>query len=512
MTSSRPVFLPWGRGMRTLQQRFDPAPAIATDAGDVTFGDVFARAAGLAQMLAGDGVAAGEPVVSFLRNGPPAVWASYGITLAGAADTSLNPQLTPAEIAHCVRVTGARHAVTDAQNAPVFRDLGCRTFIAAECPRAEIDGNTGVAGDAWGRILFTSGTTGLPKAIVHSQFTRWLSTLLLRAHLPETPGPASRILLMTPFSHGASLLTYAYFDHGASIYLMDGVNLARVRDLLRQGAVTEMFAPPTVLAKLTTAFAGERFDTLRCIFTGTATLTPPLYAKTRDMFGPIVRVTYGKSEMLNPITVLPPRECDAYYAQPHLDQVSLGWPATGVDIRIEGEGGEACPPGLPGEILIRSPHLMVGQIDAAGFRPLAEKEWHTTGDIGLIAPSGALHLIGRAHDVIKTGGHKVYPQEIELALEAAVAPRGIAVVGLPSEYWGQVIVGVVETGVPDWQNRLTAAAESLAKFKRPRIYLERQALPRGAQDKVRRAKLVVDILETHELVDGPHPSLKARSA
>ncbi len=510
MPQSRTLYIPWGRDFATLRDRHASATAVVTADGACTYGETFGRAAGLAARLTEAGVVSGEPVITFLRNGAPAVWASYGISLAGAAETSLNAHLSPSEVAHCVRVTKARHAVTDAASAPLFRDLGCCVHVATESEEAAIDASARVRGDAWGRILFTSGTTGLPKAIVHSHFTRWLSTLLLRAHLPQTPDGQSRILLMTPYSHGASLLTYAYLDHGASVHLMDGVNVARVRDLLRARAVTDMFAPPTVLAKLTTAFAGERFAGLRCIFTGTSTLTPQIYEKTRAMFGPIVRVTYGKSEMLNPITVLPPRECEAYYANPLPDRVSLGWPATGVEIMIMGDDGRPCARGSPGEVHIRSPHLMVGQIDRSGFRPVGEEEWHATGDIGILTADGALHLVGRAHDVIKTGGHKVYPQEIELALEGAVAPGAVAVVGVPSEYWGQVMVAVVEGAGTGFEDALAGAAEALAKYKRPRAYLRIAALPRGAQDKVRRPQVVEELQRSYRLVDGPHPQLVPR--
>src|SRR5690606_27618571 len=110
----------------------------------------------------------------------------------------------------------------------------------------------------------------------------------------------NQILLMTPFSHGSSLLTFAYMAQGASVRLMQGVVPEVVLPLLSTGEVTETFAPPTVLAKLTEAARTAELSTytpkLRTILTGTAPLTPTIYRNAVDYFGDIIRVTYGKSE------------------------------------------------------------------------------------------------------------------------------------------------------------------------------------------------------------------------
>jgi acyl-CoA synthetase (AMP-forming)/AMP-acid ligase II len=282
-----------------------------------------------------------------------------------------------------------------------------------------------------------------------------------------------------------------------------------VRDLLERRAVDCLFAPPTVLAKLTAAFEGARFDGLRCIFTGTATLTPALYRRARDMFGPVVRVTYGKSEIFNPITVLGPADCDAFYACAEaVPGVSLGWPAAGVEIAIRDEAGVPLDPGAVGEIHLRARHMLLGQIDATGFQPQGTA-FHATGDVGYVDPAGALHLCGRARDLIKSGGYKIYPEEIESALAGAAGPATIAVVGVPSDYWGQVIVAVAEAPPADWPARGAAAAAGLTRYKRPRAYLALPALPRGGQDKLQRARLIEALAAHFRLVDGPHPRFES---
>ena len=158
--------------------------------------------------------------------------------------------------------------VTDASEAPFFAALGLvvhrveasgeRALVPAELPQ------TGM--DDWARVGFTSGTTGLPKGIVTTQRGRWMGNLLQRATMPHRPGPDSRLLLMTPFSHGASLLTYAYLDVGGSVMLLDGVDTDHVLGLIRRGEIDEMFAPPTVLAKIVAAAEGTVLPGLKTIY------------------------------------------------------------------------------------------------------------------------------------------------------------------------------------------------------------------------------------------------------
>jgi len=503
--------VPWGHDFAALAERYGSAPAVRHHGRSCSFAELMDRATALARQLRGEDMAiVGKPVATFLRNGLPAVWASYGIMLSGACETALNPGLADAELAHCIGLAGAHLVITERAATARFRDLPVRVLTVEdlEDARAPIDPTVAAPGDAWGKLIFTSGTTGRPKGIVHSHQGRWLANLILRAHLPFVPQPGNRVLLMTPFSHGASLLTYAFLDHGASVELLDGVAVERVRELLERRAVDCVFAPPTVLAKLVAAFEGARFDGLRTIFCGTATLTPALYRKVRAMFGPIVRVTYGKSEIFNPITVLQPDDCDAFYRRADdTGGVSLGWAATGVEIEIR-DGARRCAPGEPGEILLRARHMMLGEIDAAGFHPIGDG-FHATGDVGCLTPSGELLFHGRAHDVIKSGGYKIYPEEIESALAGTADGSAIAVVGVASDYWGQIVVAVAETPPADWPARAAAAAGSLTRFKQPRAFLALPALPRGGQDKVQRARVLDAIADRFRLLDGPHPRFEA---
>ena len=510
-TADRAPAIAWAGELGVLVGSFGDLPCASDGVRELTYRELAGRAGALTAQLNAAGVTPGMPVATFLRNGVPAVWASYGVKMSGAAETPLNPDLTEDERRYCVTLVGARHVVTSAAAAPFFSALGLNVITVEDTSNVPdaLSGIMPVPADAWGRILFTSGTTGRPKAVVHTHEARWIANLLQRATFAHMPRPGSRVLLMTPFSHGASLITFAYHDLGASIVLLDGVDLPVVERVLSAGAADAVFAPPTVLAKLTAAFAGRHFPGIHTVFCGTSTLTPALYAKARALFGPVVRVTYGKSEIVNPITVLPPQACDAYYASERSGEgTCLGWPATGVEVEIRHPDGTRAGTDEVGDIHLRARHMLCGHIDANGFQPLPPDGFHETGDLGRLDARGRLHLVGRTADVIKSGGYKIFPEEIERVLADCVP--GVCVTTLESEYWGEVIVAVAEGTADDWEERARKAVDVLARYKHPRAYVSLMALPRNVQGKVSRRAVRSLLLAQWRLVDGPRPSLIGR--
>ena len=217
------------------------------------------------------------------------------------------------------------------------------------------------------------------------------------------------------------------------------------------------------------------------------------------MFGPVVRITYGKTECVNPITVLPPAATAAcYHGEPQSEGACLGWPADGVELAIR-----------DGEIWLRARHMADGYIDSAGFHEF-EGGWHATGDLGRIDERGRLWLLGRLADTIKTGGYRVQPEEIEAALAGSTGCGQIVVAALPSGYWGEVIVAATEHATEGWAAGAQALAEQLSKHKRPRAYVGLAELPRNPQGKISRREVRAAILGRYRLEDGPHPRLLPR--
>lgn len=506
----------WGFGFSTLERRFGAQPLIYDAGGAATpYSEVFARAAGIAHRLLQHGIGPGTPVATLLPNGVDALCASLGVTSSGACEVPLSVHQSDAERRHCLSIAAVRAVVTDASGAAALADIPVPVYLVTDMtPSISGAGSLpAVADDTWGRILFTSGTTAAPKGVIHTHRGRWIADLMLRAQLPFTPRHGDNLLLMTPFSHGASLLTYAWMATGGAVTLLPGVDPAIVLPLLQSGRVNSMFAPPTVLAKILASLGEGRIPNMRTIFSGTATLPRDLYRTARQAFGPVVRVTYGMTEIFNPITVLEPSDTDRMYGVSGADAsfgACLGWPAPGVEVQIRDEAGKPVAPGETGEVCVRAPHAYAGYVTAHGFQARDPASFHATGDIGNIDQDGRVYLQGRMNDIIKTGGYKVTPHEIEEHLAAAVPNCSFVVVGLPSDYWGEVIVGVAERPAPGWQNRIADRVNALSAHKKPRLLVQLPELPRNAIGKISRKDVARKVLESYDLLDGPHPRLHER--
>ena len=513
MTQPKPIC--WKNEWTPLARRFRERVAVHDSAGTVTFGELFDAAAGVARALVSAGIGSGDVVASVTPNTRDAVAASFGIALSGAAESPINPALAQSEIAHCLKLSGARQLLTVERLAPSLAGLEAEMLAIETMPAVDFESLAAapVAPESWGRIMFTSGTTGKPKGIVHSQFGRWLANLILRGTLPIAPAPGRTVLLMTPYSHGASLMTQAFLDGGASVRLLEGVDPDLVSGIIERDEVDQVFAPPTVLAKIVSALEGRRITGVEAIFCGTAPLQPELYRGAREIFGPVVRITYGKTEVFNPITVLTPEETDRWYGEPEVGaSVCVGWPASGVEVVIgPPEDDEADPPRGDGPVLIRTQHMLAATITESGVVPQGPEDFHRTGDIGFVDGRGRLHLVGRESDLIKTGGYRVMPAEVENALRPALPGGELVVLGVPSAYWGEVIA-VVAAGAPvGWREALGPAVELLTQYKRPRLFVGVAELGRNAMGKVVRGRTLEAVLAEYEFIDGRYPRLEPRS-
>jgi malonyl-CoA/methylmalonyl-CoA synthetase len=178
----------------------------------------------------------------------------------------------------------------------------------------------------------------------------------------------------------------------------------------------------------------------------------------------------------------------------------VGIPLPGAEVAVVDVDAGPVADGADGEIVARGPQVFAGYLHAAATEAFVGDGWFRTGDVGRVDPvSGYLTITGRAKDLIITGGLNVYPREVELALEALPQVASAAVVGVPSECWGEEVTAFIVPAdgcAPGTDDLRAAAAELLAAYKRPKAFHLVEALPRNHMGKVLREVLVEHAMGT----------------
>jgi len=239
---------PWQTTLRGFAARFGERVAVASRGRTLTFAQLAGQADAVRAAVIEAGAGTGEPVAIFARNGPGVVVASYGVMASGAAEFVVDLNLGPDDVSYALGIMNVRHALVERSELRRVASLGLNVLVLEDViahPARPIAAPPFDA-RAWGKAIMTSGTTGRPKAIIHRHDRRWYAHVLLRSHLPFAPGAADRVLLMTAYAHGAALIAAAWLESGASIELIDGVDVAYADELFARGEVTAVFAPPTV--------------------------------------------------------------------------------------------------------------------------------------------------------------------------------------------------------------------------------------------------------------------------
>lgn len=319
------------------------------------------------------------------------------------------------------------------------------TRIATDTFGAEVrhPGRPCAEGDAL--IMVTSGTSGRPKAVVHTRDGMMASANITAEALDS--GPSSHWLACLPVAHigGFSVLTRALFS-GAKVTIAPGAQAADIDTAAQRGA-THVSLVPAQLAAVDT----RRWQ--RILLGGSR----PSADRPSNCVA-----TYGMTETGGGI-------------------VYDGLALPGVELAI---GARPDTPQSEGTIWLRSPTMFRAYRTADGEGPATNPQgWFSTGDIGAIDEGGVLRVIGRSDDVIISGGHKVWPDPVERILERIEGVRGVAVIGVPHHRWGEVVTAVIEfdprLGAPPTLEVLRAAvAEALPRYCEPRALRVVDNLPR----------------------------------
>ncbi len=455
------------------------APAVHDDQGWLTNADLDRRARRIAGRLAGAGLRAGDRVVMSATTSVELVVAHVAALRLGLVVVPVNGAYRVREIGHIVGDCAPAACVVDAERIEVFAEAvgdGCIvTTPAIDLPEAEAPELDASAPDDIALLCYTSGTTGTPKGAMLSHGNVLASCEALRLAWRWTA--ADRLVLALPLFHvhGLGVGLHGTLLCGGSAVLLPGFDPDVVLDAAREHDATLFFGVPTMYARLASTERVGEMAQLRLCVSGSAPLPAALHAELTARAGIHVLERYGMTETIMNVS-------NPYDGERRAGTVGFALP--GVEVRLDESSGE---------ILLRGPNVFPGYWDRedATRDAFTVDGWFRSGDVGARDADGYLRIVGRAKELIISGGYNVYPREVEDVLLEHPAVAEVAVVGEPSDEWGELVVAVVvpATDAGDADALLAFAAEHLAPYKRPRRVRFVDELPRNALGKVVRGLL-----------------------
>jgi len=476
-----------------------------------TYGQFNAIVDRLAAGLAEQGVVKGERVAILARNSHAFAAMRFALARLGAVLVPINFMLKPDEVAYILRHAGARMLATDSGLAPVARsareqvstverliwlpsegpseaqgdmlDFHALAGSTAAVPEVDLDGSD-VA-----QIVYTSGTESAPKGamLTHDAVIWQYVSCVVDAGIAED----DLMLHALPLYHCAQLDVFL----GPAIYV-GATNVItafptpdNLLPLIEKHGITSFFAPPTVWISLLRSplFATTDLSTLRKGYYG-ASIMPVEVLRELAQRLPEVRLwnLYGQTEIAPLATMLGPED---QLRKPG----SCGRAVLNVETRVVDDAMYDVAPGVVGEVVHRSPHLMLGYFhDDERTRAAFEGGWFHSGDLAVIDAEGYITIVDRKKDMIKTGGENVASREVEEALYLMPQVSEVAVVGVPHPRWVEAVVAVVVTksGVElSEDDVLRHASTKLASFKTPKRIVFADTLPKNPSGKLLKRQL-----------------------
>jgi malonyl-CoA/methylmalonyl-CoA synthetase len=464
-----------------------------------------------AATLHASGVGKGDRVAIQLPKRMEVLFLHFAILSLGAITLPLNPSFRAGEVEYFLSDSGSSLFVTDEQRfasaeSEVRGLREVRTLLVDGAQREGADSLTErlartpkgfsrayPAGDDDVALLcYTSGTTGRSKGAMITHRNLISNMLALEAAWEWTAADVLLHALPLFHVHGLNVAAQGSLYAGSTLIMHEKFEAGRAWKALEEERCTLFMGVPTMYQRLMNEWEKrERKPDLRAMrvfISGSAPLTENLFHQFESATGFRILERYGMTETgmiaSNPID---PAERKAK---------SVGYPLGGVTVRVVGEDGSDVPPGDVGEVWIRGDNVFRGYRGMPGkTQESFVKGWFRTGDLGYQDPEdrGRLYLVGRAKELIITGGYNVYPKEVETILESHEAVRESAAIGLPDEEFGEKVVAVVV--LKEGKGSLLPEAlvehckRRLAPYKCPRQIAIVAELPRNAMGKIQKNRI-----------------------
>lgn len=491
-------------------------PALICDGLRWSWQEFGARLRGFAAALAQSGIEPGDRVVVIMDNGAPMLEALFGTLRAAACVVPLNVSVAPAALAAMVEDCGARAVIVSGKYRAALdpsRHPGVNLWVSTELggsdgPWLDFDAwrhrpqsakltrhieQLVIAPDSACNIIYSSGTTGIPKGIVHDHQRRmdWARSMALALRYDSRAVTLCPIGLYSNISWVSMLSTFAV---GGTLVVERHFDPAKTLATIARERVTHGSLVPIIVQRLLESadFSHTDLSSLSSLMCCGSPLPLPLKRRALSDFGCAFIELYGLTEGV--ITTLEPEEAAGR-------EISVGKPLPGTEILLLDDEDRPVARGASGEIVSRGHITMTGYFNRpdanaeSSWRDAEGRLWLRTGDIGRLDDEGYLYIVDRKKDMILSGGQNVYPADIEAVAVNHPLVAEIAVIGLKSQRWGETPVAIV---VPrSTPASADAAAEELREWINARVGKQQRvagvaltnALPRNPNGKILKREL-----------------------
>jgi long-chain acyl-CoA synthetase len=500
------------QGLHRSMQRHPDKIATGTLGRTQTFRQLTERVARLAGAFKELGVRKGDRVAMLALNSDRYVEFLLACWWMGAIATPVNTRWSDAEIRYSLNDCGTQALIVDDEHlgrvAAILDGAGSvratihtgtqkpragvlpfEALLAAASPAQDDRCN----GDDLAAILYTGGTTGFPKGVMLSHANLWSAAI---GRMAEIPNPEDfRTLLTAPLFHvagmgrligqtlvGGTCVTLPMFRAEA---LLQTIERERITDLVLVPSMIQMMLDEP-------SFGRYRLDSLKRILWGAAPIALPLLERALDAFPNVEFIhAYGLTETAAAVSVN--GRCNDAELRRDGRVRSAGRAGYAAEVRIVDHQGREVPRGTVGEIAVRGPMVMRGYWNRPEETAKVLRDgWFYTGDLAYMDDEGWIFVVDRLKDMIITGGENVYPAEVEAVLCRHPAVATAAVIGIPSQQWGEAVhaVVVLRNGTPADADELRAFCRmQLGGYKCPKSFEFRGALPMSPAGKVLKTEL-----------------------
>lgn len=484
------------------------AVAIVQGKDRYSYAELGRMSAAVARYLKESGLEPGDRVALLMANSFAYVASFYGIWSAGGITVALNTQAKAREILNWLSHSQARWLFADANHPELAELQDAETSGTTIIPvtAAQSDPASGHDHDPWqaithgdadltavaaqpsdlASIIYTSGTTGEPKGVTltHGNLEANVDSILDYLHLEARDS----IVNVLPFyySYGNSIL-HTHLAVGAKLVLENSLLYPhRVIERLSSEAATGFSGVPSTFNLILGRVKLKDFDlrSLRYITQAGGAMPPVVVDRLVEALPWIeLFIMYGQTEATARLSYLPPADL-------RRKRGSIGIAIPGVVLEVRNKSGDPAKIGETGEICAKGPNIMQGYWrDPEKTGQVLKDGWLHTGDLAHVDNDGYLFIDGRSSDMIKSGGNRISPKEIEEVIQELDGVREVAVIGVPDEVLGEVIKAIVVPAAADRLDKKTVlhhCKRRLALYKIPKFVDFMEALPKTASGKIQR--------------------------